>query len=114
MTQDPLPAGFEGLARFVPYWRVATTQGRRERREAASMAEIEEFYQVMLTLAPAAMKHLEAYPLDAMPSPEKSLYELVLMLAHVSMATELHRSPRAPNTPYPHDVRLVQGPALFG
>ncbi|MFW2829651.1 hypothetical protein [Sphingomonas sp. ID0503] len=114
MADDALPLGFEDLAPFQAYWGVGTIQERRDRREAASMAEITAFYEVMLARAPDAMKHLEAFPIDALPPAETRLYELVLMLAHVSMATELHGSPRAPNTPYPHGVRLVQAPALFG
>ncbi len=112
--ETALPDGFEALAPFQRYWGVATTQLRRERREAASMAEITAFYDVMLALAPAAIAHLEAFPLDAMPPASGRLMELLLMLAHVSMATELHGQPRAPHSPYPHGVRLVQGPAYFG
>lgn len=109
-----LPDGFEALAPFQPYWGVATTQLRREQREAANMAEITAFYELMLALAPAAIAHLEAFPIDAIPPASGRLMELLLMLAHVSMATELHGQPRAPHSPYPHGVRLVQGPIYFG
>lgn len=114
MSERILPEGFEVLEPFQPYWGVATTQLRRERREAASMADIAAFYEAMLALAPAAMRHLEAFRLDAMPPASARLMEMVLMLAHVSMAVELHGQPRAPHTPYPHGVRLVRGPAHFG
>lgn len=109
-----LPDGFEALEPFVGYWARPTTQERREQREAASMEAILAFYAPMIALAPAAMRHLEAFPLDAMPPPAARLMELVLALAHVSMATELHGQPRAPHTPYPHGVRLVQGLTQFG
>lgn len=114
MSQNLFPEGFEALEPLQAYWGVADTQTRRERREAASMAEITAFYDVILPLAPAAMKHLEGIPLDAMPPAEARLFEMVLALAHVSMATELHGAPRAPNTPYPHGVKLVRGPTYFG
>ncbi len=114
MSERVLPEGFEALEPFQPYWGAATTQLRRERREAASMVDITAFYEVMLEHAPVAMQHLEALPLDAMPPVSVRLMEMVLMLAHVSMATELHGQPRAPHTPYPHGVRLVRGPANFG
>jgi hypothetical protein len=109
-----LPDGFEALEPFQPYWGVPDTQTRRERRETSTMAEIMAFYDVILPLAPAAMKHLEDFALDAMPPAEARLFELVLALAHVSMATELHGAPRAPHTPYPHGVKLMHGPAYFG
>lgn len=114
MAERLLPEGFEALEPFQPYWGVPGTQERRERREALTMAEIVPFYDTCLALAPAAMAHLERFGLDAMPAAEARLYELVLALAHVSMATELHGQARAPNTPYPHNVRLVAGPAAFG
>ena len=114
MVEKLLPEGFEALEPFLPYWGVRGSQERRERREAASMDEIMAFYEPCLALAPAAMKHLEAFRVDNMPAAEARLYELMLALAHVSMATELHGQPRAPYTPYPHNVRLVQGLTHFG
>jgi hypothetical protein len=114
MAERLLPDGFEALESFHDYWGVPGSQQRRELREALTMPEIMPFYEACLAHAPAAMKHLEAFRVDAMPPAEARLYELILALAHVSMATELHGQPRAPNTPYPHNVRLVEGPACFG
>ncbi|MBB4631608.1 hypothetical protein [Sphingosinicella soli] len=114
MPLNMLPQGFEELEPFQAYWGAPDTQTRRERREAATMDEIMAFYDVVLPLAPAAMKHLEDVSLDAMPPAEARLFELVLALAHVSMAVELHGAPRAPHTPYPHGVKLMNGPAHFG
>lgn len=114
MAEQLLPEGFEALEPFHAYWGVPGTQERRERRESASMADIVAFYDVIIELAPAAMKHLEAFQLDAMPPASARLMELVLALAHVSMATELHGQARAPHTPFPHGVRLVKPPVHFG
>ncbi len=114
MPDRLLPEGFETLEPFQAYWGASTTQARRERREAASMAEIEDFYAAMLAHAPAATAHLKEFPLDALPPPSARLLALLLALPHAAMATELHGQPRAPFTPYPHNVRLVQGPAHFG
>jgi hypothetical protein len=114
MPDRVLPEGFEMLEPFQAYWGAPTTQERRERREAASMADIERFYTAMLAQAPAAIAHLRPFPLGAMPAPSARLMELLLALTHVAMATELHGQPRAPFTPYPHNVRLVQGPVYFG
>lgn len=114
MTGSALPAGFEPLEPFVAYWAVKGTQERRERRENASMDEIEAFYNAMLALAPQAIALFEGRSLADLEGAERTLMELLLALAHASMATELHRQPRAPFTPWPHDVRLVEAPALFG
>ena len=78
------------------------------------MVDIRAFYDAMLALAPAAIAHLEPLPIDALPPESTELMQLLLALAHASMATELHGQPRAPHTPYPHGVRLVRGVALFG
>ncbi|WP_159872202.1 hypothetical protein [Novosphingobium sp. 9U] len=112
MAAQLLPA-FAALEPFVDYWAVPGTQARRERREAASMAEISAFYTAMLEVARDAIRHLEGRALDELPPEDVRLMELLLALAHASMATELHGQPRAPHTPYPHDVRLVEGVRLF-
>lgn len=114
MPESTLPAGFESLEPFVQYWAVPGVQERRERREAASMEEITEFYDAMLAKAESAIKLLEGHDLSTLEGPDLRLMQLVLALAHASMATELHGQPRAPHTPYPHNVRLVKGPPLFG
>lgn len=114
MAHAALPKEFAALAPFRAYWSVPTTQERRDRREAASMEDILAFYETMLAHAPAAIKYLEPLPLSDMPPDATELMQLLLMLAHVSMATELHGQPRAPHTPYPHGVRLVSGPTYFG
>ncbi|MCB2050817.1 MAG: hypothetical protein KDE63_05240 [Novosphingobium sp.] len=114
MPDTTLPAGFESLQPFVRYWAVPGVQERRERREEASMEEITEFYDAMLEKAESAIKLFEGRDLGALEGAELRLMQLLLALAHASMATELHRQPRAPHTPYPHNVRLVKGPPLFG
>lgn len=113
-SEHNLPDEFAELEPFVAYWSVSTTQGRRDQREAASMAEIQNFYDAMLKHAPAAIAYLEPLGLSGLDPKATHLMQLVLALAHVSMSVELHRQPRAPHSPYPHKVRLVQGPAHFG
>ncbi len=115
MTADrSLPAGFEALEPHVAYWAAASAQQRRGAREAASMEEIEAFYTAMLALAPEAIRSLEGRDMRDLEGAPLRLMQLLLALAHVSMATELHRQPRAPFTPYPHEVRLVEGPRILG
>ncbi|WP_374413720.1 hypothetical protein [Novosphingobium colocasiae] len=114
MSGAVLPAGFEALEPFVGYWAVAGVQERRERRENAPMEDIETFYNAMLALAPQAIAHLEGRQMVDLEGADRTLMELLLALAHASMATELHRQPRAPFTPWPHEVRLVEAPAIFG
>lgn len=114
MIETTLPQGFEALEPYVEYWSVGSTQERRERRESQPMEVINDFYHALLPLAPNAIGYLESKDMNELEGPDLRLMQLVLALAHVSMATELHKQPRAPHTPYPHSVRLVEGPKLFG
>jgi hypothetical protein len=113
MTEGLLPAGFEDLEPLVDYWAGADGQTRWDRRARAEMADIKAFYDQMVPRADAALAHLQPFPLDAMPEPEARLFRLVLSLAQAAMAVELHGQPRAPHSPYPHGIRLVEGPRPF-
>src|SRR3546814_18474992 len=69
------------------------------------MAEITRFYDVLLSRSEAILDHVETFPLDAMPATTLRLSRLQLALAHAAMSVELHKQPRAPHSPYPHQVR---------
>lgn len=109
-----LPSGFETLEPFVAYWAGETTQIRWDRRAAASMDEIQRFYDAMLEHAETALSRLQPRPLDQLENDEGRLLRLLLSLASCSIAVELHGQPRAPFSPYPHGIRVLQGSAPFG
>ena len=109
-----LPAGFEDLEPFLDQWCLQGTQERHTRRETASMQDIRRFYDVMFAKAPAAIAFLQGKSFDSLTAEEKRLMQLLLALAHVAVAVEVHGQPRAPHTPYPHRVRLTQPPRYFG
>jgi hypothetical protein len=108
-----LPAGFEELERFVGRWDRMTIQQRWDNRSEASMQDIREFYEAATPLADAALAHVEKYPLNDLPPPEAALFRLLLSLSHASMAIEVHGQERAPNSPWPHGIRVVSAPAPF-
>ncbi|WP_231639049.1 hypothetical protein [Sphingomonas profundi] len=112
-TERLLPQGFEDLEPLVEYWAGEDGQIRWDRRAQAEMASITAFYNQMVSRADAALAYLMPFDLNAFPGPEARLYRLVLSLAHAAMAVELHGQPRAPHSPYPHGIRLVQGPQPF-
>src|SRR3546814_16403163 len=66
------------------------------------------FYDVLLSRSEAILDHVETFPLDAMPAPTLRLFRLQLALAHAAMSVELHKQPRAHNSPYPHQVRILR------
>lgn len=113
-TNPLLPSGFEALEPYVEYWAAETNDLRWDRRSRASMAQIRDFYDAMLALAEPAMVHLEAFPLGDMPDAETRLCCLLLSLAHVSIAVELHQRPRVIHSPFPHGLNVEKGPWPLG
>ena len=103
-----LPAGFEDLLEFVPDWVGETPQARWDIRAGKTMAEISRFYDALLARSESILEHVDRYPLDAMPPATLRLFRLQLALAHAAMSVELHKQPRAHNSPYPHQVRIVR------
>lgn len=114
LDERSLPEGFERLEQYVSYWGCPTTQERWDRRAAADMADIRSFYDDMLRLAQPALDSLGSRPLSELTEKEGRLLCLLLSLASCSVAVELHRQPRAPYSPFPHGVRILQGSAPFG
>jgi hypothetical protein len=114
MMPSALPGGFQSLDPFVPYWSGETTQMRWDRRSAATMEEIQSFYDAMLHHADAALALLQQRPLSELDEPEATLLRLLLSLASCAIAIELHGQPRAPYSPYPHGIRVLKGSAPYG
>ena len=107
-----LPAGFEDLEEFVPYWAVASLQARRYQRCDTTMGEIKRFYDAVYPRSDEAMSYLEAFPLREMPGPEARLMRLVLSLAQASMAVEIQGDVRVPRSPWPSTVRILSDETL--
>ncbi|GGZ14847.1 hypothetical protein ACFSTD_23775 [Novosphingobium colocasiae] len=107
-SEGLLPPGFEDLLEFVPHWVGSTAQERWDIRARSSMDDIRRFYTVMLARSEAILAHVGQFPLDALPEPVLRLFRLQLALAQAAMAVELHRQPRAINSPFPHSVRIVR------
>jgi hypothetical protein len=102
-----LPAGFEDLEEFVPYWAVAGADTRRYQRSDTTMAEIERFYNAVYPKAEEALTHLDPFPLRDMPGPEARLMRLVLSLAQASMSIEIHGEARVANSPWPNEMKII-------
>src|SRR3546814_18183035 len=73
-----------------------------------SMAERTRCDEWLRLLSEASLDHCESCPLDVMPAPTLRLFRLQLALAHAAMSVELHKQPRAHNSPYPHRVRILR------
>jgi hypothetical protein len=113
-TDRLLPSGFEALVKYVPRWSAETTQERWNKRATSSMVEIREFYEDMLLYAESALKFLESHDIRALRDQEARLMRLLLSLASCAMAVELHNSPRALHSPFPHGVTVIKGAQPYG
>lgn len=109
-----LPAGFEALEGFVPYWSLDTNDQRRAARSTAAMADIQHFYDAIVAVAERAIVHCQQYPLGQMPPATERLFKLLLAMNHAAIAVEMHGEPRAFESAWPSAVRISQGPWPHG
>lgn len=114
ISSQLLPAGFEDLEVFVPYWVRDTNDQRWQQRSKASMAEIQLFYDQMLARAEDAITYLDRFAFDDMPQEAACLFKLLLAIAHAAMAVEMHGQPRAHHAQLRTDLHVSKGPWPFG
>lgn len=93
MSKAPttLPAGFEALEPFVENWAVKGAHNRLQARLNSTEQERVDFFQAGQMLVPTALELLDQKPLAQFNTEEDRLMDLVLSLAHVSLAVEIQR-----------------------
>ena len=84
-----LPRGFEALEPFVAAWAIPGTAARAQRRVDSTEAERVAFYSAAKDLVPLALSHLDRKPVTALDPQERRLLDLLLTLAHISLAVEV-------------------------
>jgi hypothetical protein len=106
-----LPPGFDALEPFVDDWAIAGSANRADRRCDSSEAERIAFYEVATGLAPAALELLDRRPLEDFDEREKRLMNLMLMLAHVSLAVEAQGSEEPNHARDRRHLKITRSPA---
>jgi hypothetical protein len=96
-TQRLLPPEFAILERWAADWALPTERERYTKRLASSMAELKEFYDEVLAVAPDAKKYLDELDLNDMPESAQRLLWLLFMLIMASYPVELWGQPRTPD-----------------
>jgi len=89
---DILPPAFAGLAPYLD-WALPTEQERHFRRVGATLPEIRAFYDAVMPQIHAIAAHLDTFPgadPDALPPPERSLYNLALAFMEASHPVDLN------------------------
>jgi hypothetical protein len=92
-----LPSDF---AELEPYsdWVLRSERERYAKRLASSMADMQAFYDAAFPLLDRATTHLDKFPLDDLPEPERNLMLLMFSLVMVSFPIEVWKQPRVPDS----------------
>lgn len=98
MADALLPAPFSDLERFVENWCLASEPERYAKRLAASMDEMQAFYDALFPRAEEAIAYLDRFPLHELPDDAIRLLQLLYSLILVSFAVEIWRQPSIPDT----------------
>lgn len=106
-----LPEGFARLEPFVHRWALSGSAARAERRGASSREEREAFYEEGRALLGDALDHLDARGLHALDAADEKLMNLLLSLAHVSLAVELQKDSEAGHAELRQFMRITRSPA---
>jgi hypothetical protein len=90
-AQALLPEGFSALEPFIERWALRTTRERDAARSKSRFEDLEAYYKAARPLLEAALAHLNAFPVKQLAGKEQRLMDMMLSLAHVSMAVEIHK-----------------------
>ena len=105
-----LPADFADLEPYAD-WSLATEGARYAKRLASSMEEMQAFYDAAFPRLEAALAHLDAFPLDALPEDATRLLWLCYSLVNASFPVEVWRQARVPDSGAA-TLHLVSEPAV--
>ena len=90
-TASLLPARFAMLEPLLAEWALSSANERNRKRIAHEHdpEHLRAFYDAMLPHMDAILEYLNALPLEAMPAPERRLFDLALSFAEVAHFVEL-------------------------
>jgi hypothetical protein len=105
-----LPPDFADLEPYAD-WSLATEAERYAKRLASTMDELQAFYDAAFPRLEAMTAHLDALPLDALPTDATRLLWLCYSLVNASFPVEVWRQPRVPDSGAAH-IDVVVEPAV--
>ena len=101
-----LPAGFEDLEGYVAEWALATQQERNDQRCRCTFKQLEDFYAVMIGRIREIAKHLDGFPINALPQDSVRLMFLGQMLMEIAPAVEVMKTVDVP-ADYPRERLII-------
>ncbi len=84
-----LPLGFSALEPHAALWAISGTANRAALRGTSTPEERSAFFADGAPLLAAALEYLDTKPLSDHDAAERRLLNLILSLAHVSLAVEV-------------------------
>ena len=106
-----LPEGFAGLEHLVDDWAIAGSAERAARRDDSSEEERAAFYAAARDFLEPALVLLDRKPLAALDDKERRLLDLMLTLAHISIAVEIQRDHEPRHMVMRREMRITRTPA---
>ena len=92
MAENLLPDAFADLAPLVAEWSIATDEARAHKRLKTDIAVLKSFYDRVFPRLDAIVAYLNQFPNDpdALPQPERNLFDLALMLMEAAAPIDLN------------------------
>jgi hypothetical protein len=106
-----LPAGFEALEPFIELWAIKGANSRLQQRLNSETHERVSFFNAGKDLVPAALELLDQKPLDQLDEQEQLLMDLVLSLAHISLAVEIQRDDEPAHAESARHITIIRATA---
>lgn len=95
MSEPMLPEPFSALEPFAAAgWCLATERERYVKRLDSAMPELLELYDAAFPRFADMVDHLDQFPLDDLPEPERNLLFLVYSIIQVSLAVDMWGQPQ--------------------
>lgn len=102
-----LPEAFADLQPFSGDWALATEFARSEKRATSSMVELKTFYAATSPRMEAIARHLDQFPMTALPAAETRLLYIALSYMDVALAVEFFNQPEVP-TGFPREKWRIE------
>ena len=110
-SSTSLPDGFAALEPYVATWTRERAAERVALRIESSAADREAFYSAAVGLLPAALTYLDARSLNELTLEEQRLMQLMLSLAHISLAVEVQGKDEPVHALNARHVRILGAPS---
>ena len=110
-AQSLLPPGFEVLEPFAEHWAAESPSERDRLRTESSEADRVAFFDAAKDLVGPALAMLDRKPFAEFDAPERRLLNLMLCLAHVSIAVEVQRDLEAQRAQARRHLRITRSSA---